>query len=305
MERKRRGGCGRGEEEVSTQESIRRAVEEGGDDGDDDFKLSPWLCAVEFVSRQGKLPSTTSLSSAPKFLEIGRIDRAVAVIKSCTPNGFGDLMVTLKDPTATIGASIHRKVFADGEFGKEIFVGSVLILQKVAVFAPSRSALYLNITKNNVVKVFSKDSGPPTKQNTYTSAVKPISGQHKEAPVNVEESSMEVEMTQGVNNGNVQFSTFSGSVDNHKETAKENSTNSFFRGDQNNISAEQVVKKVFRKEIISDEQRVRKDNSEEITRTNGVEKEKQSQPTAAIASLPEWTDEQLNELLSEDDGCFF
>lgn len=90
-----------------------------------------------------------------------------------------------------MGASIHRKVLLDEEFGKIISVGAVLVLKKVsfsfyihhisihamnindakhgtlsnyyyyyfyffqvAVFAPSRSAYYLNITLNNVVKVF-------------------------------------------------------------------------------------------------------------------------------------------------------
>ncbi|WJX54490.1 hypothetical protein P8452_40367 [Trifolium repens] len=70
------------------------------------------------------------------------------------------MTVTLKDPTGTIGASIHRKVFTKVEFGKDITVGSVLFLQKVAVFSPNGSTCYLNITLSNIVKVFSKDSGP-------------------------------------------------------------------------------------------------------------------------------------------------
>lgn len=74
-------------------------------------------------------------------------------------------MVTLKDPTGTVAGFIHRKVLSEGEFTKDISVGSVLILQKVAIFAPSRSAHYLNITLGNVVKVFHKDSGPPLQQN--------------------------------------------------------------------------------------------------------------------------------------------
>lgn len=96
-----------------------------------------------------------------------RVALVVAIIKSCTPNGFGDMTVTLKDPTATVSASVHRKVFAHAEFRKDaITVGSVLVLQKVAVFCPNRSTCYLNITLHNVVKVFSKDSGPPSQQLT-------------------------------------------------------------------------------------------------------------------------------------------
>ena len=105
----------------------------------------------------------------------------------------------LQDPTGTIGATIHRRAISEGEFGKRISVGAVLVLQKVgvshlllefhitlnadfpllscdletsvtisnvgmtneclfyqvAVFSPSRSACYLNVTLNNIVKVHS------------------------------------------------------------------------------------------------------------------------------------------------------
>lgn len=40
--------------------------------------------------------SSTPLSSIKKHLSVGRVARVVAVIKSCTPNGFGDMTVTLK-----------------------------------------------------------------------------------------------------------------------------------------------------------------------------------------------------------------
>lgn len=39
---------------------------------------------------------------------------------------------SFQDPTATVSASVHRKVFAHAEFGKDAMtVGSVLVLQKV------------------------------------------------------------------------------------------------------------------------------------------------------------------------------
>ncbi|CAJ1936608.1 unnamed protein product, partial [Sphenostylis stenocarpa] len=76
------------------------------------------------------------------------------------------------DPTTTVSASVHRKVFAQPEFGKDIAVGSVLVLQKVAVFCPTRSTCYLNVTVHNIVQVFSKDSGPPSQQLIYP--VRPV-----------------------------------------------------------------------------------------------------------------------------------
>ncbi|GAU12799.1 hypothetical protein TSUD_72850 [Trifolium subterraneum] len=143
---------------LPTQEFVRRVLQ-NPHDTDLDFNSDPWISAVQFLS--SSQASITHLTSIKKDLNGGgRVPGIVAVIKSCTPNGFGDMTVTLKDPTGTIGANIHHKVFTKVEFVKDITVGCVLFLQKVAVFSPNGSTCYLNITLSNIVKVFSKDSGP-------------------------------------------------------------------------------------------------------------------------------------------------
>ncbi|XP_062115226.1 uncharacterized protein LOC133829535 isoform X1 [Humulus lupulus] len=164
MQRKARGdglfyGAARDEDSIPTQEYIKRVLENGDVRDDDDFRANPWLSALDFLRTNGMVDDNctipgTPLSSIKNGFHNDRVARVVAIVKSCTPNGLGGLMVTLKDPTGTIGASIHRKVLSEGEFGKNISIGTVLILQKVAVFAPLRSAFYLNITLNNVIKVF-------------------------------------------------------------------------------------------------------------------------------------------------------
>ncbi|KAG2664679.1 hypothetical protein I3760_16G094200 [Carya illinoinensis] len=160
------------ERPVPTQEYLRRVVESGNpDEDDDDFACNPWLCALDFISREGKGTATAPLSSIKNGVNGERVAQVIAIIKSSTQNGLGDMMVTLKDPTGTIGASIHHKVFTEGEFGKDISVGAVLVLQKVAVFSPSRSTHYMNVTLSNLVKVISKDSGPPLKQ-AYPASIK-------------------------------------------------------------------------------------------------------------------------------------
>ncbi|GKC37009.1 hypothetical protein Tco_1049393 [Tanacetum coccineum] len=62
-----------------------------------------------------------------KFLNNGKLDQVVAIVKSCSPNVIGDLTVTMKD---------------------------------LSVFSPKPSMHYLNITMRNVVKVFRKDTVP-------------------------------------------------------------------------------------------------------------------------------------------------
>lgn len=80
------------------------------------------------------------------------------------PNKLGSMLITLKDPTGTIGGSINHKVMEESEFGRNISAGAVLLLQQVAVFSPTPWAHYLNITLNNVVQVFKKGSFQPERQ---------------------------------------------------------------------------------------------------------------------------------------------
>ncbi|CAK7349588.1 unnamed protein product [Dovyalis caffra] len=165
------------EEPMPTQEYIKRAVEDSGCAEDDDFTRYPWLSAIDFVRRQGLLVDGDGaigipLSVIKRWASFDKVAQVVAIVKSCRPNGLGDMMVTLKDPTGTIDASIHHKVLAEGDFGKDIAIGAVIIVQKVAVFCPTRLARYLNITLSNVIKVISKDGRSSLEQNCSTSAVK-------------------------------------------------------------------------------------------------------------------------------------
>ncbi|XP_077210574.1 nuclear localized protein [Tasmannia lanceolata] len=140
---------------------------------DQDFKQNPWFCAMDFLAIEADFAMRSPLlCSIDTIRSTDRIPQVVGIVKSCTPNGLGDLIVTLKDPSGTIGASIHRKVLLESEFGRDISVGAVVILKQVVVFSPTRSARYLNVTLNNVVKIISKDSGPPPQQRFPASSVR-------------------------------------------------------------------------------------------------------------------------------------
>ncbi|GJV38794.1 ribonuclease H-like domain-containing protein [Tanacetum coccineum] len=113
---------------LSTQEYIKKVVEDVGED--EDFKSGPWVCAIEYVKANGGIVSGC-LGDIKNFLKNGKLEQVVAIIKSCTPNALGDLTSTMKDLSGTI-----------------------------PVFSPKPSMHYLNITMRNVVKVFYKDSVP-------------------------------------------------------------------------------------------------------------------------------------------------
>ncbi|GJV81190.1 ribonuclease H-like domain-containing protein [Tanacetum coccineum] len=130
-------------------------IHEGGDDS--------VLSTQEYKSKGGIVSGC--LGDIKTFLKNGKLEQVVAIIKSCSPNALGDLKVTVKDLSGTLAGSIHYKVINEKGYGKEINVGSAIILANVFVFSPNPLMHYFNITKKNVVKVFHKDFVPCNGQN--------------------------------------------------------------------------------------------------------------------------------------------
>nr|GEZ23934.1 hypothetical protein [Tanacetum cinerariifolium] len=106
---------------MSTQEYMKKIVEDVGDD--DDFESGLWVSATDYVHATGGI--VTGL--------------------------------TVKDLLGTIPRTIHHKVIGDDGYGKYITVRAAMILSNVSVFTPKPSKHYLNITIRHVVKVFRKD----------------------------------------------------------------------------------------------------------------------------------------------------
>ncbi|GJV29823.1 transposase, MuDR, MULE transposase domain protein [Tanacetum coccineum] len=142
---------------MSTQEYMKKVVEDVGKD--EDFKSGSWVSATDYVNANGGIVSGC-LGDIKNFLNNGKLDQVVAIVKSCSPNVIGDLTMTMKDLSCIIPGTIHHKVVNEGGYGKDISVGDALILANVLVFSPKPSMHYLNITKRNVVKVFRKDTVP-------------------------------------------------------------------------------------------------------------------------------------------------
>ncbi|GKA53270.1 hypothetical protein Tco_0746585 [Tanacetum coccineum] len=130
-----------GEESVmSTQEYIRKVIEDVGED--DDFTRALWLSVVEYVNVDGGIV-TGCFGDVKKFLKNGKLEKVIAVIKSCTSNALGDLTVTFKDISGTISGTIHYKVLTEERFAKTIIVGASLILHNVSVFSSSNKLIII------------------------------------------------------------------------------------------------------------------------------------------------------------------
>ncbi|GJY86142.1 transposase, MuDR, MULE transposase domain protein [Tanacetum coccineum] len=146
---------GRDEDRMSTQEYMKEVIEDVGED--EGFKSAPWVSAADYVNANGGIVSGC-LGDIYKYLNNGKLDLVVAIVKSCSPNVIGDLTITMKHPSSKIPRTIHYKVLDEGTYGKDITIGASMILTNVSVFTPKPSVHYLNITRRNVVQVFCKDT---------------------------------------------------------------------------------------------------------------------------------------------------
>ncbi|GJT81145.1 transposase, MuDR, MULE transposase domain protein [Tanacetum coccineum] len=211
----------------------------------------------------------------------------VAVIKSATPNALGDMT----DPKGTVSGTIHHKVLTEAEFGKGICAGSALILHNVSVFSPKPSAHYLNITKRNLVKVFYKDGGSSQKQTLIVDTA-PGSGrgtQMSGSAFSLErgaEGFSDAIRRNTDNNQNMHIDDEQENLNPVSSIGQQCSKTSNEETNQNTLTDEEML-------TIADAI----ENHENVTRpTDGI---KNGQPTVS-ASLPLWTDEQLDELLDAD-----
>ncbi|XP_071702832.1 uncharacterized protein [Rutidosis leptorrhynchoides] len=283
------------EHSMDTQDYIRK----GGEDPeeDDDFQLSPWLSAIEFAYPDG---GKSTLGEIKDYKKNGKLDKVVAVIKSCAPNALGDLTVVLKDTTGTISGTIHHKVLAEAEFAKALCVGSVLILHKVSVFSPSRSTHILNITKKNLVKVFKKDGGSAqiqTSQGSVQDSGRGTQAMHSEF-------SMELR-SEGIN-----LSTNCMNVE--QETYAISSFGNQIRKTSNQGKNQVSVKD---KEILKEAGRCENEHRAIENVTQMTEGNKNGpkgtdvvqihlEPAKVVASLPVYTDEQLDILADIENDMF-
>lgn len=216
-----------------------------------------------------------------------------------------------QDPTGSVGASIHRKVFTEGGFRKDITVGSVLLLQKVAVFSPNGSTCYLNITLSNILKVFSKDSGPPSQQ---ISAIRttPISGAERQEKSWMPPSSvlsLPQERTQGILNNLRVESRFREVADRENLSLRQDivrPVEAICGGDlESEMEDQQNHPNLGKGDSLvgNDQANSSSSNSAHISadQETGIENHMETQEIMnPKSSIPQWTDEQLNELLSFD-----
>ncbi|XP_017371662.1 homologous recombination OB-fold protein [Cebus imitator] len=132
---------------------------------EEDFGRGPWLTMKSALGLDERDPScflcTYSIvmvlrKAALKQLPRNKVPNMAVMIKSLTRSTM-DASVVFKDPTGEMQGTVHRLLLEMRQ--NELKPGSVLLLKQIGVFSPSLRNHYLNVTPNNLVHIYSPDSG--------------------------------------------------------------------------------------------------------------------------------------------------
>ncbi|XP_029820340.1 uncharacterized protein C17orf53 homolog [Manacus vitellinus] len=89
--------------------------------------------------------------AALKQLPKNKVPSMAVMIKALTRSSAGAGAV-FRDPTGEIQGTVHRLLLEERQ--SELRPGSVLLLRQVGVFSPSHRNHYLNVTPNNLLRIF-------------------------------------------------------------------------------------------------------------------------------------------------------
>ncbi|KAJ3709244.1 hypothetical protein LUZ61_012949 [Rhynchospora tenuis] len=279
---------------------------------DHDFQLHSWVYAMRFLGRHS---NSLSPINSIQTRKIRRIPLVVGLVKSCTPNGLGDLLLTLKDQTGTICASIHRNALLEGTLPREVAVGSVLIIKQVVVFSPARSIHYLNITKDNVIKLIGKNCGPA--QEHFTPSIETMlqeNGMEKDENRQMEQplvnngienhTEIRTSAIQEITNERVDCCGIISQPNPKVSEASTLYTNCILKHHQTRPveparNPQDILRKISGDALF---RKISKENTsvkilKENLRTN--EENEEQEKLVSKAPYPEWTDEQISELFAD------
>ncbi|KAJ0001149.1 hypothetical protein NQD34_006169 [Periophthalmus magnuspinnatus] len=92
--------------------------------------------------------------AALKQLVKNKVPNMAVLLKSLVPT-HTDAKAVFKDPTGEMQGTVHRRLLEDR--AGDLKPGAVLLLKQVGVFSPSHRNHYLNVTPNNLLRVYSPD----------------------------------------------------------------------------------------------------------------------------------------------------
>uniref|UniRef100_A0A3B3I5G5 Homologous recombination factor with OB-fold n=1 Tax=Oryzias latipes TaxID=8090 RepID=A0A3B3I5G5_ORYLA len=92
--------------------------------------------------------------AALKQLARNKVPNMAVLLKSIIHTN-ADAKAVFRDPTGEMQGTVHRRLLE--ERAEELRVGAVLLLKQVGVFSPSHRNHYLNVTPNNLLRIYAPD----------------------------------------------------------------------------------------------------------------------------------------------------
>ncbi|KAM9255135.1 homologous recombination OB-fold protein [Cariama cristata] len=136
---------------------------------EEDFGKGPWLTMKTELGLDEKDPGcflrTYSVvmvlrKAALKQLPKNKVPSMAVMIKTLTRTNI-DAGAVFRDPTGEMQGTVHRLLLEERQ--SELRPGSVLLLKQVSVFSPSHRNHYLNVTPNNLLKIY-----PPEPEGSFS-----------------------------------------------------------------------------------------------------------------------------------------
>ncbi|XP_076851892.1 homologous recombination OB-fold protein [Brachyhypopomus gauderio] len=92
--------------------------------------------------------------AALRQLSRNKVPNMAVVLKSII-HTHADAKAVFRDPTGEMQGTVHRRLLEDRQ--GELKTGAVLLLKQVGVFSPSHRNHYLNVTPNNLLRIYPPD----------------------------------------------------------------------------------------------------------------------------------------------------
>uniref|UniRef100_A0A8C1DVY3 Homologous recombination factor with OB-fold n=2 Tax=Cyprinus carpio TaxID=7962 RepID=A0A8C1DVY3_CYPCA len=150
---------------------------------EEEFSRGPWAVMKTEMGLDEKNPSCFLHSysvvmvlrkAALRQLVKNKVPNMAVVLKSIT-HTHADAKAVFRDPTGEMQGTVHRRLVEE-RLG-ELKTGAVLLLKQVGVFSPSHRNHYLNVTPNNLLRIYPPDGVFHSSQPSHSPLVtKPALG---------------------------------------------------------------------------------------------------------------------------------
>ncbi|KAK3520556.1 hypothetical protein QTP70_026497 [Hemibagrus guttatus] len=154
---------------------------------EEEFSIGPWAAMKAEMGLDERNPSCFLHSysivmvlrkAALRQLSKNKVPNMAVVLKSIL-HTHADAKAVFRDPTGEMQGTVHRRLLEDRQ--GELKPGAVLLLKQVGVFSPSNRNHYLNVTPNNLLRIYPPDGAVHTSSQPSQPALGPARLLHCES----------------------------------------------------------------------------------------------------------------------------